>query len=244
MPSLYTIFRRMAGRRYYRAVLLVGVLLAILGLKELAQAAVFVHEAERVSAVVVDVTQKPFLSPYRAFLGGNWKAETAYYPHVNYQLPGEHPRFGRVLPDADADNHRYGEQVDILIRPDSQGSGETEAHLAAWKFIWGEATVHFCGGILLALFGRLLRGGKRRRAAHPAHRAPERKQERTPEHRDPPHPRAAAPAPRREVSKGRMEPTPDVEDAPPAKPKRRRKAAATSADGAPKTPRKRKKKED
>lgn len=239
MFSLRSLFRRMAGRRYYRAVLLAGVLLAILGLKELAQAAVFVHEAERVSAVVVDVTQKPFISTYRAFLGGDWKAETAYYPHVNYQLPGEQPRFGRVLPDADADNHSYGEQADILILPASQGSGETEVHLAAWKFIWGEATVHFCGGILLALFGRILRGRKGRRAARPAHRAPERRAE----HREPPQPPSAeAPAPRRAAKKGQMELGLDVEEEP-AKPKRKRKSAA-AADSAPKTPRKRKKKED
>lgn len=243
MSLLRSLFRRLAGRRYHRLFLLAGVVLALWGLKGLGQAAVYVHEAVRVPAVVTDVTQKPFSSAWEALRGGDWKAEVAYYPHVSYTVPGGLGQNGWRLPDGDANDHPIGEQVEILTMPNDP----TTAHLAAWKFIWGEPTVLFFGGVAVFLFGRLLRGGRGHRTARPAHRSPERKPEqapeRRPERREPPRTRDEAPAPRREVSKGRMEPTPDVEDAPPAKPKRRRKAAATSADGAPKTPRKRKKKE-
>ena len=234
MTSLLNkLFRLLAGRRYHRLFLLAGLLLALWGLKGLGAAAVFVHEAVRVPAVVTDVTQKPFSSAWEALRGGNWKAEVAYYPHVSYSIPDGQGQHGWRLPDGDADDHRIGEQVEILTMPNDP----TTAHLAAWKFIWGEPTVSFCGGVLLFLFGRLLCGRKARRAE----RRPEPHRE-VPERREPPRPRAEereAPAPRRSSKKGQMELGLDVDEMP-AKPKRKRK---TAADGAPKTPRKRKKKE-
>lgn len=239
MPTLTHIFHLCAGRRYHRLFLLAGVLLTAWGVKSLAEAAMFVHEAERVSAEVVDVTQRPFLSPYRAFLGGDWKAEVAYYPHVNFQLPGKQQQLDYVLPDADANNHSYGERVDLLVLPKAprarQDAPGTTAHLDAWKFIWGEATVHFFGGLLTVLLGRLLRG--RRGNRRTVRRAEAPRQER----REPtPAPtRTETPAPRRTAKKGQMELGLNVEDAP-AKPKRKRRAPA---DSAPKSPRKRKKKE-
>lgn len=235
MSSLLNkLFRLLAGRRYHRLFLLAGLLLALWGLKGLGQAAIYVHEAVRVPAVVTDVTQKPFSSAWEALRGGNWKAEVAYYPHVSYTLPDGIGQNGWRLPDGDANDHPIGEQVEILTMPNDP----TTAHLAAWKFIWGEPTALFFGGVAVFLFGRLLRGRK----GHHAHRSPERKPERAPERRrEPPRSRDEAPAPRRTAKKGQMELGLDVEEAP-AKPKRKRKAAA--ADGAPKTPRKRKKKKE
>lgn len=233
----------LAGRRYHRLFLLAGLLTAAWGLKGLGQAAIFVHEAVRLPAKVTDVTQKPFTSAWEALRGGNWKAEVAYYPHVSYSVPGGITQTGLRLPDGDANDHAIGEQVEILTMPNDP----TTAHLAVWKFIWGEPSVLFIGGVALFLFGRLLRGRKGHRAASPAHRAPEhqpeRKPERTPERREPTRTRAEAPAPtpRRAAKKGQMELGLDVDEVP-AKPKRKRKTAA--AEGAPaKTPRKRKKKE-
>lgn len=238
MSSLLNkLFHLLAGRRYHRLFLLAGLLLALWGLKGLGEAAVFVHEAVRIPAVVTDVTQKPFSSAWEALRGGNWKAEVAYYPHVSYSIPDGQGQHGWRLPDGDADDHRIGEQVEILTMPNDP----TTAHLAAWKFIWGEPTVTFCGGVLLFLFGRLLQGRKARRAARPAHRVPEQHREppRATEHREAPRAQEKAPAPRRSSKKGQMELGLDVDEAP-AKPKRKRK---TAADSAPKTPRKRKKKE-
>lgn len=238
---LNKLFHLLAGRRYHRLFLLAGLLLALWGLKGLGAAAVFVHEAVRVPAVVTDVTQKPFSSAWEALRGGNWKAEVAYYPHVSYSIPDGQGQHGWRLPDGDANDHRIGEQVEILTMPNDP----TTAHLTAWKFIWGEPTATFCGGVLLFLFGQLLRGRRTRRAARPAERRSERRPEprrEAPEHRVPPRPRAEereAPAPRKRAKKGQMELGLEVDEAP-AKPKRKRKAAA---DGAPKTPRKRKKKE-
>lgn len=236
MSFLRNIVHRLAGRRYHRLVLLAGVLTAAWGAKGLAEAAVFVHEAVRVPAVVTDVTQKPFASAWDALRGGNWKAEVAYYPHVSYTVPGGQGQHGWRLPDGDADDHPIGEQVDILTMPNDP----TTAHLAAWKFIWGEATALFGGGCVLFLLGRLLRGRKGHRAARPAHPAPEHRPapRETPPARDTREPQP--PAPRRRSPKGQQElPLEGLE--PPAKPKRRRKTAA--ADGEPRPPRKRKKKE-
>lgn len=227
MSSLLNkLFHLLAGRRYHRLFLLAGLLLALWGLKGLGAAAVFVHEAVRVPAVVTDVTQKPFSSAWEALRGGNWKAEVAYYPHVSYSIPDGQGQHGWRLPDGDADDHRIGEQVEILTMPNDP----TTAHLAAWKFIWGEPTATFCGGVLLFLFGQLLRGRKARRAARPAEHRPEPRRE-APERREPP---------RQRTKKGQMELGLDMEEAP-AKPKRKRR---TAADGAPKTPRKRKKKKE
>lgn len=236
MSLLRSLFRRLAGRRYHRLFLLAGLLLALWGLKGLGQAAVFVHESVRVPAVVTDVTQKPFSSAWEALRGGDWKAEVAYYPHVRYAVPGGIAQTGLRLPDGDANDHPIGEQLEVLTMPNDP----TTAHLAAWKFIWGEPTALFFGGVAVFLFGRLLRGRKGHRAARPAHREPEHKPERVPERREPPRPRNEAPTPRRAAKKGQMELGLEVDEVP-AKPKRKRKSAA--ADGAPKTPRKRKKKE-
>lgn len=240
MSSLLNkLFRLLAGRRYHRLFLLAGLLLALWGLKGLGAAAVFVHEAVRVPAVVTDVTQKPFASAWEALRGGNWKAEVAYYPHVSYAVPGGIAQTGLRLPDGDANDHPIGEQVEILTMPQDP----TTARLAEWKFIWGKPTVLFFGGVAVFLFGQLLRGRKGHRAARPAHRAPEQHREApsAPERREAPRDREKAPAPRRSSKKGQMELGLDVDEAP-AKPKRKRKTAA--ADGAPKTPRKRKKKEE
>lgn len=212
----------LVGRRCHRLFLTAGLLLAAWGLKGLGQAAVFVHEAARVPAVVTDVTQKPFDSAFAALCGGNWKAEVAYYPHVSYSIPGGISQNGWRLPDADACDHGIGEQVEILTMP----SDPTTAHLAAWKFIWGEPTALFGVGIALFLLGYLLRGRKGRRVPKPA---PTRRET----------PRAEEKAPRRTQKRGQMELGLAVEEAP-AKPKRKRKAAA---GGAAKTPRKRQKKE-
>lgn len=231
MPSLKHLFRLLAGRRYHRLLLLAGILLLCWGVKGLAQAAIFVHEAVRVPAKVVDVTQKPFDSTFRAFIGGDWKAEAAYYAHVNYTIPGGHTQRNWMLPDADANDHHYGEQVEVLTMPNDP----TTAHLGAWRFIWGEATALFCGGLLVTLLGWGLRG---RRGPHRARRAAPRPEPRRQEQRDARPAREPEQAPRSK-RRGQMELDLEVEEAP-AKPKRRRKA---TADGAPKTPRKRKKKE-
>lgn len=228
MALLKKLLHLLAGRRYHRLFLLAGLLLALWGLKGLGAAAVFVHEAVRVPAVVTDVTQKPFSSAWEALRGGNWKAEVAYYPHVSYSIPDGQGQHGWRLPDADADDHSIGEQVEILTMPQDP----TTAHLAEWKFIWGEPTVLFGSGVVLFLGGLLLRGRRGHRAARPARRAPEQRRE-APRHEE------KAPAPRRSTKKGQMELGLDVDEAP-AKPKRKRR---TAADGAPKTPRKRKKKE-
>lgn len=222
------LFRSPFGPRCYRLFLVAGFLLAAWGLKGLGQTAVFVHESVRVPAVVTDVTQKPFESPLAAFCGGNWKAEVAYYPHVSYSIPGGITQNGHRLPDADANDHSIGEQVEILTMPQDP----TTAHLAEWKFIWGKPTALFGSGVLLFLCGLLLRGPRRHRAARPARRESE-------QHREAPRHEEKAPAPRRSTKKGQMELGLDVDEAP-AKPKRKRKSAA---DGAPKTPQKRKKKE-
>lgn len=216
------LFRLPFGHHCYRLFLGAGCLLAAWGLKGLGQAAVFVHETVRVPAVVTDVTQKPFESPLAALCGGNWKAEVAYYPHVSYSIPGGISQNGWRLPDADALDHRIGEQVEILTMPQDP----TTAHLAAWKFIWGKPTLLFGGGVALILFGQLLRGRKGRRVPKPA---PTRRET----------PRAEEKAPRRTQKRGQMELGLEVEEAP-AKPKRQRKAAT---GGAAKTPRKRQKKE-
>lgn len=238
MALLQKLFHTLAGRRYHRLFLLAGLMLALWGLKGLGQAAVFVHESVRVPAVVTDVTQKPFSSAWEALRGGDWKAEVAYYPHVRYAVPGGIAQTGLRLPDGDANDHPIGEQVEVLTMPNDP----TTAHLAAWKFIWGEPTVLFLGGVGVFLFGRLLRGRKGHRQARTAHREPERKPERAPERREPPSHRNEAPAPRRAAKKGQLELGLDVEAEAPAKPKRKRKSAA--ADGAPPKPRKRKKKEE
>lgn len=220
----------LAGRRCHRLFLLAGAGAALWGLKGLAESAVFVHEAVRVPAVVTDVTQKPFESTLDALRGGNWKAEVAYYPHVSYSIPGGQGRSSWRLPDADAEDHAIGEQLELLTMPNDP----TTARHAVWKFIWGEPTALFCGGVVLFLFGRLLRGRKGARRAPHTPKQEQRRPEKTPSQAP------AKPASKASAKKGQMELGLDVEPAP-AKPKRKRKAAA--ADGTPKTPRKRKKKE-
>lgn len=216
----------LAGRRCHRLFLLAGAAAALWGLKGLAESAVFVHEAVRVPAVVTDVTQKPFESTLDALRGGNWKAEVAYYPHVSYSIPGGRGQSGWRLPDADSEDHAIGEQLELLTMPNDP----TTARHAAWKFIWGEPTVLFCCGVVLFLFGQLLRGRKGgKRSPHPAKQEPRRDSK--------PAPKAAQPAARpSSKKKGQMELGLDMEPAP-EKPKRKRRSGASS------TPRKRKKKE-
>lgn len=219
---LRKILHLLAGRRYHRLFWALGLLAAAYGLTGLARSAMFVHEAVRLPARVVDVRQQPFESITDALRGGDYSAETAYFPQVHFTLPNGVSYPNWRLPDADAQDYTIGDEVTIITMP----LDPTTARLDAWKFIWGEPTVLTLGGFFLILIGQLLRGHSARgkRTARPT--------------------REAAPQPARErkpARKGQMELGLDVENETPApKPKRRRK---NSTEGESKPTRKRKKKD-
>lgn len=214
---MFSLFHRLAGRRYHRLLLLPGLAACVWGIYELGGSAVFVHEAVCLPARVVDVRQCPFESRLDALRGGHYQAETAYFPIVRFTLPNGVDCPNRQLPDADADDYTIGEQIDIITMP----LDPTTARRKAWKFIWGAPTVTFLGGLVLLLLARLLRGRKQRRPTHRSNTvAAPRKSE----------------TPRREARRPQQEQLDlglELEPAPDTKPKRKRRKAAGSSSGSP-----------
>lgn len=229
------LFHLLAGRRYFRLFLLAGLLMLGRGGHGLYESIDYVRRTTAVPGVVVDVRQHPFESMAAALRGGDYRAETAYQPIVRFTLPCG-MMVTRLLPDDDAQDYREGETV--FIR--TYAADPTGARLNKAKFLWGESMALALGGIALMLLGRLLYGRPFfRRAARKAaapHAAPAHREERPAPAPAPREPRA----PRKREQQGQLDLGLDMEPAP-AKPKRKRKSPA--ADGAPQTPRKRKKKE-
>lgn len=225
-----SLFKRLAGRRYFRLFLLAGLLMLAHGIYGLYTGLDYVRCTTAVAGVVVDVRQHPFESMADALRGGDYRAETAYRPIVRFTLPNGVP-VTRLMPDDDAQDYRVGEEVSVR----TYAADPTAARLNKAKFLWGEGAALTLGGAVLLLLGRLLSGRRFRRstaAPRPAH-TPARREER-------PAPAAPARASRKREQQGQLDLGLEAEPAP-AKPKRKRKSPA--AGDAPRSPRKRKKKE-
>ncbi|MGN0835978.1 MAG: hypothetical protein ACI4OS_00920 [Akkermansia sp.] len=163
------LFKRLCGRRYYRLWAVAGLLTALGALWQLAQTVLFVHGAQRVPAVVVDVRQQPFESTLGALLGGNAATEgdVSYRPIVRFALPGNDAEITRLMPDADAEDYALDAPLEVLTMPLDPSS----ARVYKLRLLWAAPTVQLGLGLLLLLMARLLRGA-RRPAAKAAPTAP------------------------------------------------------------------------
>ncbi len=166
------LFRKLAGRRYYRLFLLAGYLLAAWALYQLAFTAMFVHECVEVSGVVTDVRQKPYEDTLEAMVhgSGSCAGDTSYQPLVRFSLPSGLV-INRLMTDAGNTDYTIGQDISI-ITPKQDPSG---ARINEWKYIWGTQTLELGVGVLLALVGYALRGtlfrrkstGKREKTGNP-----------------------------------------------------------------------------
>lgn len=159
-------FNRLCGRRYYRLWAAAGLLTALGALWQLAQTLLFVHEAQRVPAVVVDVRQQPFESTLGALLGGNAAVEgdVSYRPIVRFALPGNGADITRLMPDADAEDYALDASLEVLTLPLDPSS----ARVYKLRLLWAAPAAQLGLSVLLLLLSRLLRGVARRPAAKAA----------------------------------------------------------------------------
>lgn len=157
--SMKALFKRVCGRRYNRLWALAGLLTALGALWQLAQTLLFVHEAQRVPAVVVDVRQQPFESTLGALLGGNAAVEgdVSYRPIVRFALPGNGAVITRLMPDADAEDYALDTPLEVLTLPLDPSS----ARVYKLRLLWAAPAAQLGLGVLLLLLSRLLRGARR-----------------------------------------------------------------------------------
>lgn len=164
------LFHKLAGRRYHRLFLLVGLLMTALALYHLAGTSMFVHEAVVVPAVVTDVVQKPYDDTMKALVhgSGSCPGDVSYQPLVRFNLPSGLV-INRLMTDAGNDDYTIGQSLEIITHPlDPSG-----ARIHQWKYIWGTETLELGVGVLLALAGFALRGTLlRRRAGRSREEAP------------------------------------------------------------------------
>lgn len=153
------LFKRLCGRRYYRLWAAAGLLTALGALWQLAQTLLFVYEAQRVPAVVVDVRQQPFESTLGALLGGNAAVEgdVSYRPIVRFALPGNGAEITRLMPDADAEDYALDAPLEVLTLPLDPSS----ARVYKLRLLWAAPAAQLGLGVLLLLLSRLLRGARR-----------------------------------------------------------------------------------
>ena len=145
----------MARKLFIAALLLAGLYAMGIGLWRLGNTAVFIFRAQKVPAVVVDATERPFESIFEMLEHGNmpWEGEIAYHPHLRYKL------FGRTitdttLPDLDNRDFSNGQQVELLVHPQSTHV----RHINEAKFLWyGNLTMLGSGAFMLLLFRCLRR---------------------------------------------------------------------------------------
>ncbi len=141
------------------ALLLAGLYTSWKALYQLGSTAIFALEAQKVSAVVVDVTERPFADITEQLCHGNmpWGGETAYHPHLRYEL------FGRVitdttLPDLDNRDFSNGQRVELLLHPQKPHL----RHINEIKFLWGGGLTLLVSSVILLWLTRcLLRRGKK-----------------------------------------------------------------------------------
>lgn len=159
------LFRKLAGRRYYRLFLLAGYLLAAWALYQLAFTAMFVHESVILPGVVTDVRQKPYEDTLEALVhgSGSGAGDTSYQPLVRFSLPSGLV-INRLMTDAGNTDYTIGQDISI-ITPELDPSG---ARINEWKYIWGTQTLELGVGVLLVLVGYALRGTLFRRKSSAA----------------------------------------------------------------------------
>lgn len=238
------------------AILLGGLYATGLALWHLGSTAIFVHEAVCIPAVVVDSTTRPFEGITEQLSHGlmPWEGDTAYHPHVRYELFGLN-RVDTTLPDLDNREYHNGEAVEIILHPQQPH----RRHLNKAKFLWVGDMLLLALGVLLLLQARHL---LRRKKARHAKQAAAPKAEPAPRPKATPHPEPAPRAPSHPEPKPAPAKAPEpeilqLEAEPPAPKKRRRKSTAgstkstaksttrtrkkTDAADKPKTPRRRKK---
>lgn len=172
------LFRKLAGRRYYRLFLSAGYLLAAWALYQLAFTAMFVHECVEVSGVVTDVRQKPYDDTLEALVhgSGSCTGDTSYQPLVRFSLPSGLV-INRLMTDAGNTDYTIGQDISI-ITPKLDPSG---ARINEWKYIWGTQTLELGVGVLLVLVGYALRGTlfRRRVSAAAAEKPQSRRKDNT-----------------------------------------------------------------
>ncbi len=137
------------------ALLAAGLYAAVSSLWQLGNTVVFVCKAQKVSALVVDATERPFESIFEMLEHGNmpWEGHTAYHPYLRYNLFGR-PITDTTLPDLDNRDYANGQQVELLVHPQNTHM----RHINEAKFLWvGDLTLLGCGALMLWLGWRLLR---------------------------------------------------------------------------------------
>ncbi len=154
----------MARKLFIAALLLTGLYASGMGLWRLGSTLVFVSKAQKVSAVVVDATERPFESIFEMVEHGNmpWEGGTAYHPHLQYKL------FGRTitdttLPDLDNRDFSNGQQVELLIHPQNTHI----RHINEAKFLWLGNLEMLGSGLLMLLLFRCLQRCRRKAVERP-----------------------------------------------------------------------------
>lgn len=172
------LFRKLAGRRYYRLFLLAGYLLSAWALYQLAFTAMFVHECVEVPGVVTDVRQKPYEDFLEALVHGSGSAagDMSYQPLVRFSLPSGMV-INRLMTDAGNQDYTIGQTINILT-PELDPSG---ARINEWKYIWGTQTLDLGVGVLMVLAGYLLRGTLIRKISSPKEEKPKPRRKNTAE---------------------------------------------------------------
>ncbi len=148
------------------ALLLMGLYAAGSALWQLGNTVIFVCKAQKVPAVVVDATERPFESIFEMLEHGNmpWEGQTAYHPHLRYNL-FDRPITDTTLPDLDNRDYANGQQVELLVHPQNTHM----RHINEAKFLWlGNLTLLGCGGLMLWLGWRVLRRRGKTGAQRPA----------------------------------------------------------------------------
>lgn len=230
---LKKLFFLLAGRRYYRLFLLMGLLILCPTLQRMGQTAAFVHQAKVVTAVVTDVRQKPFNSTLDALLSGNLSTaeDTAYIPTLRFTLPNGHT-CTREPNYADNRDFAIGSSLNVL----TYENDPTQVCPYRFKFLWGGECFRVLCALFCLLLGRLLHGPFLRRRPRPARREAPAAEHRAPQPAPQPKPRKKSPPataeevpeepkPRRSRRKKEATPPPAEDGEPPKKTRRRRKKA-------------------
>lgn len=129
--------------------------------------ALFVYHAQKVPALVVDVSERPFESTLEMLENGNmpWGGNTAYHPHLLYHLFGR-PITDTSIPDLDNRDFSVGQQVTLLLHPQRPHL----RHIDDPKFLWiGDLLLLVCGVIMALVACCMLRRGSKRRAPAQSH---------------------------------------------------------------------------
>ena len=139
-------------------ILLGGLYAAGMGLWQLGNSAIFVHEAVVIPGVVVDVRERPFEDITEMLAHGNlpWEGAVAHQPHVRYDFAGL-SRVDQTLPDLDNHDYNRGEAVEIILHPQQPH----QRHINKFKFVWGEHLIMLGLGLCLLLLWRLVRPRRR-----------------------------------------------------------------------------------